>query len=161
MSRPAGATTLVIGFGNTLRGDDAIGRIAAARVRQVASETEIKVIDCCTPTPELAMEISRFERVVILDASVDGPAGTVVTRRLSGDVPVEALGHQLGPEALICLARQWFDADPQAFAITFRGEQFDISDYRLSPGAEAAIDDMVEETLRLARNATNRSTVPH
>ena len=161
MRSPAIATTLVIGFGSTLRGDDAIGRIAAARVRQLASETEIQVIECCTPTPELAFEISRFERVVILDASVDGPAGTVVSRRLSGNVPAEALGHQLDPAALLCLARQWFGSDPQAFAVTFRGEQFDISDCELSPGAEAAIDDMVEETLRLARNSTNRSTAHH
>ena len=141
--------TLVIGLGNTLRGDDALGRIAAERVRLAARPHDVKVIDRCSPTPELAMELSEVSRVVFLDASVDGPTDQVVTRRLNECKVSESLGHRLDIGTLLNLSRQLYGHAPEAFAITFRGRTFEFSDRRLTPEAEAAVEQIVEKTLRL------------
>lgn len=140
---------LVIGLGNTLRGDDALGRIAAERVRLAARCDDVKVIDRCAPTPELAAELSEVSRVVFLDASVEGPTDQVVTHRLNQCKASESLGHRLDIGTLLNLSRQLYGRAPEAFAITFRGRTFEFSDRRLTPEAEAAVERIVEKTLRL------------
>ncbi len=142
-------TTLVIGLGNTLRGDDALGRIAAARVRQAVDRQAVKVIDCCSPTPELALELSQVTRAVFLDASIEGPADQVVVQRLAEGNLVEASGHRLDLGTLLSLSRRLYGHAPEAFAITFRGQTFQFSDQRLTPAAEAAVETIVAETLGL------------
>lgn len=142
-------TALVIGLGNTLRGDDALGRIAAERVRSVADPEKISVIDRCSPTPELAAELCQVALAVFLDASVDGPADHPIVRRLERRDSGDPLGHRLDLGTLLDLSHQLYGHAPEAFAITFRGNSFDYSDRRLTSEAEAAVDQIVEQTLRL------------
>lgn len=140
---------LVIGLGNTLRGDDALGRIASERLRLAVDSERVKVIDQCAPTPELAAEIAAASLVLFLDASADGPTDRIVTRRLSASDALEAMAHRLDPCRLIGLARHLYGRVPEAFAITFRGRSFEFNDHRLSREAEAACDSIVQATLQL------------
>lgn len=142
---------LVVGLGNTLRGDDALGRIACDRLRLAVDPHEVKVIDQCAPTPELAAEMSAVALVIFLDASVDGPADQVVTRRLTECAAADSLAHRVDLGGLLGLTRRLYGHVPEAFAITFRGRTFDFSDCRLSPEAEAASHGLVQESLRLIR----------
>jgi len=140
---------LVIGLGSTLRGDDAIGRLAATRLRPLVDPQTVKVIDVCAPTPELAVEIAAARRVIFLDASVDGPSGQVAVRALTAPATAELLGHHLNPGGLLALAQQLYGQAGPAWTVSFRGESFDLSDAELSPAASAACEAMVAETLRL------------
>ena len=88
---------LVIGFGSTLRGDDALGRIACERLRDVVDPQQVKVVDQAAPTPELAAEVAAASLVIFLDASIDGPAGEVVARRLTAADSSHAMAHSLNP----------------------------------------------------------------
>ncbi|QDV87455.1 hydrogenase maturation protease [Planctomycetes bacterium TBK1r] len=142
-------TALVIGLGNTLRGDDALGPIAAERVRQAVDPQVVRVINRCAPTPDLAFELSEAGRAVFLDASIEGPADRVLVRRLHETNAAEALGHQLSLGRLLSLTRRLYGDVPEAFAITFRGRTFELSDRCLTPEAESAVATMVAETLRV------------
>jgi hydrogenase maturation protease len=143
--------TLVVGLGNTLRGDDALGRIAAERLRPAVDPNQVKVIDQCAPTPELAAEMSAVALVIFLDASADGPADRVVTRRLTESAAADSLAHRVDLGGLLGLARRLYGHAPEAYAVTFRGRSFDFSDTQLSQEAEAASHVLVREALRLIR----------
>ena len=140
---------LIIGLGNTLRGDDALGRIAAERLRQQVDPAEVRVIDQCAPTPELAAEMSSASLVIFLDASVDGPVDEVITRHLQPPANLDATSHQLGPSGLLALSGHLYGCTPETFAVTFRGQTFDFEDCRLSPAVEQACQSVIEQTLQL------------
>ncbi|WP_182868343.1 hydrogenase maturation protease [Stieleria mannarensis] len=153
--QPIPSTILIVGLGNTLRGDDALGPIAADRVRQAVDQNQlterhvIKIIQRCAPTPDLTLELSDARRVIFLDASIDGPDDQVVLRRLQETDAAETLGHQLSLGTLLGLARHLYGHVPEAFAITFRGQTFDLGDCCLTPAVESAVAEMVAETLRV------------
>jgi hypothetical protein len=86
---------------------------------------------------------------VFLDASVDGPTGQVITRRIKECFTAEPLGHRLGPGVLLALSRHLYGRSPEAFAVTFRGRAFELSDRTLTLEAEAAVEPIVRQTLRL------------
>lgn len=146
--------TLIVGIGNTLRGDDALGRIAAGRLRQLIDDNDVRILDRCLPTPELAAEFSEVARVIFLDASVDGPADQVVTRRVEATNTPEATGHRLDVGTLLCWSEQLYGHAPQAYAITFRGRSFDFNDCCLTSEAESALEQIVQQTLRLLGSAS-------
>lgn len=140
---------LIIGFGNTLRGDDALGRIAADRLQTLIDHELVRVISQSAPTPELAAEIAQSSTVVFLDASADGPADRIVTKRINASETSESMAHRLDATALLGLTHHLYNRSPEAFAITFRGQSFEFSDQQLSPEANAACDLIVQETLKL------------
>ena len=86
--------TLIIGIGNTLRGDDALGRIAAERVLDAVDSQKVRVISQCALTPELAAEIAEVALVIFLDASADGPSDQILTRRLTATDAHEPMAHR-------------------------------------------------------------------
>ncbi len=143
---------LVIGLGSLLRGDDAIGRFAAERVRRAVDPTHVGVIDQAGVTPELAAELEDVFLVIFLDASCDGPADEVVVRPLSAGAENVAMTHQLDPRGLLALASRLYGYCPEAYAITFRGQSFELADGHLSPQGTIAVGLLVDETLRLVQH---------
>ena len=139
----------MIGLGNTLRGDDALGRIAAERVRRRVDPQEVKVIDQCAPTPELCADLSLVSRVIFLDASADGPIGHLVTRRLKPREAAASMVHHMDLDGLLGMTRHLYGDSPTGFAVTFRGRSFALNDCHLTPEVEAACDLLVNEALRL------------
>ena len=141
---------LVIGFGNTLRGDDALGRVACERLRSLVDPKSVKIIDQQAPTPELAAKVAAAASVIFLDASVDGPEDSVVTRRLPVTEHGQSTAHSLDVRTVLGLAHHLYDRQPTAFLVSFRGKSFGLSD-KMTPDALAACDAIVEQTLELVR----------
>ncbi len=142
---------LVIGLGNTLRGDDALGQIAAERISAVVDTSQVKVISQCAPTPELAAELARVSTVIFLDASADGPADEVCVQRVEETDDVEVLSHRFDAVALLGLSRRLYGHAPETFAMTIRGRSFDLRDHELTAEVDAACDRLVEKALQLIR----------
>ena len=151
-------TVLVIGLGNTLCGDDALGQIASERVRLAVDSEQVKVISQCAPTPELAAEIAESSLVVFLDASADGPADRIRFHRLRQANALEPMAHRLDAVGLLGLSQHLYGRTPEAFALTFRGQSFEFRDRQLSPAAEAACDLLAQEALQLIRTHATNST---
>jgi hydrogenase maturation protease len=136
----AAGRVLVIGYGNTLRGDDAFGPVVADRLRTAADSERVLVLTCHQLTPELAGDIAVCEHVIFIDASIASPAGELVCRHLTaGEAAAGPLIHTLGPEQLLSFARLVYGRAPAASLICVGGLQFDLGDHQLSPPVAAAV----------------------
>ena len=80
--------TLIVGYGNPLRGDDGVGQIVAEAVRahELAGAT---IIACHQLTPELAEVVAQSEISVFIDAAADIPPGEIVINQLIDETALE------------------------------------------------------------------------
>ncbi len=137
----AGHRVLVIGYGNTLRGDDAIGPILAERLRQEADAERVRILACHQLTPELASDLAACERVIFIDASLEVPAGQFQDRPLApSSNDAASLVHFLGPEQLLALAQLIHGRLPRATLVSVGALHFDFEDGSLSPPVAAAVE---------------------
>jgi len=143
--RPPGSGALVIGYGNPLRGDDGAGPEAARRL----SEHGIEALSVHQLTPELAERISAARAVFFLDASESLPPGGVAVKPLEASAagPME---HYASPAALLRLAREVYDAQPEAWLIAMGGAGFELGE-GLSEAAERAVSRAVQAVLELGQ----------
>jgi len=132
--------TLIIGYGNPLRGDDAVGFLAAERLLERHHEADLEIIACHQLTPELVDPISRAERVIFIDASVEGEPGAISVTPVEPEVAV-GLGftHFTTPAGLLAGAQSLYGKAPKATLICIAGQNFEIGD-RLSAPVAAALE---------------------
>lgn len=104
--------SLVIGYGNTLRGDDAAGVRAAELIRSSIPDVEVVIVRQLTP--ELAETISRHRHVVFLDASAQSDWQSLRV------LPVDAtkissapVTHAASPEQLLQLSESVYGVVPE------------------------------------------------
>jgi hydrogenase maturation protease len=141
---------LVIGFGNPIRGDDALGPMAAERLEQVVSSDNVQVISRHVLTTELIAEVSEATLVIFLDAATDGPIGEVLCRPIFGDPQTAAsMAHFFQPRELLAAARELYGNQPESFLVSVRGTSFDFAKYQLSPTVEGAMESLIAKVLNL------------
>ena len=134
--------SLIIAYGNPLRGDDGLGwRVAEllSELPEIAENPLVEVVTCHQLTPELAERVSQAEGVVFVDAARGATPGTVACEPLAADpARQEALGHHFTPVRVLAYACAIFGATPRAVAISVTAESFELGG-RLSPTVEAAL----------------------
>src|SRR5262245_21857677 len=118
---------LLIGYGNSLRGDDGVGPQVVALCGREILEVETLVVQQLTP--ELAEPISRSSAVVFVDAEVTQQPGTVRVTELSldrsADVPVS---HHFSPLTLLEMALGLYERCPPAWLVTIGGTHFEMGE---------------------------------
>jgi hydrogenase maturation protease len=135
---------LVIGYGNSLRGDDGVGWHAAAALADDPRLAGANVLDSHQLTPELAQDVAHARLVVLVDACGAGAPGTVSVRRVEPGHPLApAWSHNLDPAALVGLAETLYGASPPVFLITIAGAYFGYRD-RLSPPVRRALPEIAD-----------------
>lgn len=107
---------LVIGYGNTLRGDDGVGPCVAEAIG-ILRLPGVRTLICPLLTPELADPISRVEKVIFVDAAVDSP-NEVQWRKLEPNESSQLMAHAADPRTLLALARDVFGRAPEAWWLT-------------------------------------------
>lgn len=141
---------LVIGYGSPIRGDDAIGPLAAEQLATGPVPDGVRVLSRHVLTAELAEDLAGVDRVVFLDATVDGPPGEVRVRELGPDArAVSTMAHFHDPRELLAWCETLYGRKPQAWLVSVAGQSFDYASYRLTPCAEAAVAAMIAEVRRL------------
>ena len=110
------AKVLVIGYGNTLRGDDGVGPRVAEAVGHLCLPG-VHTLICPLLTPELADPIARAGKVIFVDAAVDAPLG-VQWRSLQPNESSQIMAHAADPRTMLALARDVFGRVPQAWWLT-------------------------------------------
>jgi hydrogenase maturation protease len=125
---------VVIGYGNTLRRDDGIGRRAA----ELLTTEGIEVICCHQLTPELAAAIAGAPLVLFLDAAMDQAPGEVLSRKVFPR-RFDLASHHLAPEQLLDLARTLNGDVPPAWLITGGMQQTDVGDRVTATGERCAV----------------------
>jgi hydrogenase maturation protease len=138
------ACSLVLGYGNTLCGDDGVGpavaeAIAALRLPGVTTHT------CHQLTPELAETVSEYEHIFFVDASVKLNAGEVRWQEVSpADSSPSALGHHLSPPALLAWRKSLFGRAPSATIIAIGARDLEPGP-SLSPPVRAAVQRVAQQ----------------
>jgi len=132
--------TLVIGIGNTIRGDDGVGiRVA----EQLADRyTGFDVLCVHQLSPEHAETITQYDRVVVLDASVTTDTLRVTPLRADAGMRLPRT-HDVTPAGILALAAALYHTTPpEAVLVEIPASSCDFSEQLSSPTAA-----LVEETI--------------
>jgi hydrogenase maturation protease len=95
---------LVLGIGNVLLGDEGVGVHAVRRLEEEAWPAHVKLLDGGTGGFHLLSLFEEFERIVLVDATMDGqPPGTVrvIRPRFASDYPKTLSAHDIGLKDLV------------------------------------------------------------
>ena len=139
------AGILVIGYGNLLRGDDAVGcRVAQELAQSFHGDPEIEVIASPQLTPEMADDVSRSGFVLFVDASDGEAAGTIRRSRVAPESLPGGFTHSLTPSALLSAAEQLYGDAPEAMLLTMAGWSFELGN-QLSAGASRSLPKLIQQ----------------
>ncbi len=121
--------TLVIGYGNPLRGDDGVGW---AVVDALQDRTGVTAVSTHQLLPELADQIAQAEKVIFVDATVEGVPGEIRVTAVSPQTSGSASTHQMSPGVLLAYVAELYGRCPSAYLITITGQDFGYTE-TLSP----------------------------
>jgi hydrogenase maturation protease len=149
---PAGL--LIIGYGNTLRGDDGVGPKVAEAIEAMGLPG-VRTLVCALLTPELAEPVSRAGVVIFVDAAVDAPR-EMQRRALAPAESSQIMAHAASPATLLAVARDVFGHAPEAWLLTIPVAEMGIGE-SLSPLAQRGFAAAVEEIKKCAATFHGRA----
>lgn len=118
---------LVIGYGNTLRGDDGVGYLVAKTVAewQVPDLHSLAVHQLL---PELAEVMAEVNTVIFIDAiSIDDPTSAKIAfEPLSTERDATIRIHRFSPQSLLSLSQRLYNASPVAYLLTIPAIDFTL-----------------------------------
>jgi hydrogenase maturation protease len=156
--RPPRWDVVVIGYGNTLRGDDAAGPRAAS---VVAGWGLSGVSAQAVPqlTPELAESLASARLAIFVDARLADEGGRVAVRPIEPADQGTIFGHAADPRRLLALTRTAYGSCPRSWLITVPAADFRLGE-GLSPMAESGVEGALRQIARLAHGALSRCSGP-
>ncbi|HTY38524.1 MAG TPA: hydrogenase maturation protease [Bacteroidota bacterium] len=138
--------TLVIGYGNTLRRDDAAGVYAAELI-----EKRYPGVECLTApqlTPEMAVTLAHYRTVVFIDASTTANELRVTKLRPSAACP-EYDSHKMTPQLLLDASNDLYGVVPrETIQIEIPARDFTVGELP-SPAVREIVEHCVDEFPRL------------
>ncbi len=141
--------TLIIGYGNPLRGDDALGHYAVQRLSELVDNETVKLISCHQLTPELAAEASKYDKVIFIDASIGEKEGVLTVTRLDHtQLPKPAISHQLEPESVLAYSSTLYGKTPDAYLVTITAGSFGYME-GLSDAVLSSLPELTDAVLRI------------
>jgi hydrogenase maturation protease len=139
-------TALVIGYGNTLRGDDGAGPAVAEAVAALGLPG-VRVLAVPQLTPELAELLAEACLALFVDASAE-KAGEVEVLPVQPAQGTASLCHTSDPGVLLALAWALYGACPPASIVRVPAVCFQFG-ATMSPPASRGIAEGVREVVRL------------
>ncbi len=139
-------TTLVLGLGNLVHGDDGIGVHAIQRLQQDARvPVGVVLMDGGTQGMSLIPHISGFERLLVVDAiDVGEKPGTLI--RLEGaaveNLPGKPSVHQLGFADLMIAMKLLGEPPKEVIVIGVQPQSTDWT-AELTPPVSASLDELL------------------
>lgn len=115
-------TLLVVGFGNTLRQDDAAGPLVAERVAALGIPG-VRALARPLLAPELAADLANTLSVVFVDATAADLHAVELTRIMPGDA-VHVATHAVNPRALLAMTEALYGNAPAAWLLQVPAEKF-------------------------------------
>jgi hydrogenase maturation protease len=164
-ARPVTRKALVIGYGNTLRGDDAVGQVVSQALAGDAAIEGAEVIACHQLTPELAERLATADLVVFIDAATDLQPGAIVVAPVQAAPLSSGLVHHADPRTLLFMTTKLYGRTPDAFLVSIGAGSFELGE-RLSAAVAAALPQVIATVRQLVlkrlgtQARTESSTVP-
>ena len=143
------APTLIFGWGNPSRGDDALGPLFVEHFTALAARhPEWGAVDCLTDFQlqvEHALDLQGRRRVLFVDASLDAPAPCTLTR-ITAARDASFTTHAMSPQAVLRVFADIEDGEaPPCWLLAIRGEGFELGD-----GLSEAARQSLQAALQLA-----------
>lgn len=135
-------TTLVLGWGNPGRADDGLGP-EVVRALKGSGLSGVEVQSSYQLQIEDATEVARHPRVLFVDAARDGAEPFSVERLLPQENGWTFSTHSIAPATVLAMARDLFEAQPEAWIVAVRGYEFDEFREELSSRALANLRQVV------------------
>ena len=161
---------LVIGYGNTLRGDDGVGPRVAETVGNLRLPG-VRTLICPLLTPELADPISRAGNVIFVDAEVVADYTLQVPgsecsnlqpsachfqpvrwRKLEPNETSQLMAHAADPRTMLALARDVFGRVPEAWWLTIPAVDLGFHE-DFSPEVQRGFAEAVEKIQAFCRES--------
>jgi hydrogenase maturation protease len=122
----ANGAVLIVGYGNPGRQDDGLGPEIVQELEQLnlpglTLEADYQL------SIEHAADLEQSERVIFVDAAVQGPEPFEV-KRLEAARNIEFTSHTLGPEAVLAICHDTYPRAPEALLVAVRGYSFEFSE---------------------------------
>ena len=153
--------TIVLCIGNPLRGDDALGPLAAPRLRGTLGPAA-RVIDGNIDGADLATICADAGTLVIIDIMVSGMAPGTIARFDATDAPLPAVlstdsTHLLGVAQGVELARTLGTLPDRLVVYAVEGSSFEHG-APLSDPVSASLDELVERVVAEVRAPAARTS---
>lgn len=154
---------LVVGYGNPSRMDDGVGHYVINQLNQrfglrsldllsepAADDSDTAEVNGHTVRTlwvqqldiELAEEFAAADRLLLVDAHLDGPELNRV--ELAPHYAMGPVAHVVTPPSLLAITEAVYGHVPQTVLYSARGERWDFGD-ELSPAVQARADRLVEQ----------------
>ncbi|HVU12737.1 MAG TPA: hydrogenase maturation protease [Phototrophicaceae bacterium] len=143
---------LIIGYGNSLRGDDAIGQQMAQAMGQALKHSDIRVLIANQLMPELVDPIRSATLVIFIDACIGVQPGEVRHERVEPQPGTGAFTHHVSPAALLSAARSLYGATPAGVLISIVGAQFDYG-CELSPELQRRLPKIADQVKEIIESS--------
>jgi len=135
-------------LGSPFRGDDAVGPVAAARLRAAGAA----VLDCADEPTRLLDQWEGLQTVVVVDALRSGSAPGTLHRIDAGDGPLPrdlrlASTHAMGIADALELGRALGRAPRRVVVLGLEGASFGMGE-EMTPAVAANLDELVASVLR-------------
>lgn len=130
------APLLVLGWGNLSRGDDALGPMCVAALRERLPEAlhgQVEFLDDYQLQIEHALDLAGRQHVLLVDASLNCGAPFEVTR-VQPAPDASLTSHALTPQALLQVYQDLRGEPPPCSLLAIRGERFKLGE---PPSADA------------------------
>ncbi len=143
LNEPLRAATLIIGYGNPSRGDDALGPTAIDAITVLANGHpewgEVDVVTDFQLQIEFVTDLAARARIVFIDASSRG-AAPFSFAPLAAKQDASITTHAVSPASLLTVFRRFYglEAAP-SFLLGIKGYEFELGE-ALSGGARQNLD---------------------
>ncbi len=145
---------LIIGIGNPLRGDDALGAEAIRALEARALPPGVKTVHVQQLSMDLAEPLGAASLAVFIDARLGEPAGELRAAELKPNSCLNASGvsHFFTPETLLAAVQALYGQHPKAYLFSVNAHTFDFG-APLSPLVHAALPRLLDRVLNVLRTS--------
>jgi hydrogenase maturation protease len=148
---------LILGIGNFLMGDEAVGVHAVQQFDQENLPAGVESLDGGTGAFYLMAYFEEYPKVIIIDATMDGnPPGTIrlIKPKFAKDFPKALSTHDVGLKDLL-ESLELMGKLPQIFLFTISIEKIDHMKLELSKEVEASLPLVKDKVLKLLTELLN------
>lgn len=128
---------LLIGYGNSGRGDDGLGPAFADRIESAGLPGLLVDIDYQL-TVDHALAVAEADKVVFVDASMEAEGAYDFGEVRAGAGTLTS--HSLTPATVLALAKTLYDREPEAYLLGITGREFGEVKEGLSETAQCNLD---------------------
>jgi|ERR687886_819984 hydrogenase maturation protease len=143
---------LIIGYGNTIRGDDGAGYQIAEAVAKWNFH-HVRSLAVHQLTPDLVEAIAQAKTVIFVDAVAT--LSEVKIEQLRPNYAASFTGHYADPRSLLALTRTLYEVLPTAYRILIPAVDFSFGE-TLSPVTKKSFDLALVKIKQLVSQQTSR-----